>query len=62
MDLDELCGRLADALRTLRDALGACENLARLAASGALRTRPPDREGVRDALLPEIERAQRRGR
>lgn len=62
MDLENLCARLAEALRALRDALAACENLARLAASGALQTRPPGREAVRDALLPEIDRAQRRGR
>ena len=56
MDPNDLYTRLEEAVRALRDALAACEELARhLAASS-------DREAVRDALLPEIERAERRGR
>ena len=59
---EDLLQRLDEAVRALRDALAACERLARHAAEDAARTRASDRETVRDALLPEIERAKRRGR
>ena len=62
MDLDDLNVRLAEAVRALRDALAACEELARRAAGGAAQPRATGREAVRDVLLPEIDRAKRRGR
>ena len=62
MDLNDLHVRLDEAVRALRNALAACEELARRAAGDAARPHATGREAVRDVLLPEVERAKRRGR
>lgn len=62
MDFDDLRACLEGAVGELRRALDACEELARRTALEAKRPPEDGREAVRERLLPEIERAKRRGR